>query len=271
MSDQFDENAELIQGFIEESFELLNSAENDVFVLEENPGDQGRLNQVFRTFHTIKGNAGFLEFQTISRFAHLCENLFSKLREGELQISKGICDLLFQILDRLKLMLEAPEKSETIETADLENFIKKLQVSEVETVTKKVRFLVVEDESVQQEILKLMLEDYGENDIAGNGKEAVDKFQESLEKGIPYSIIFMDIWMPEMNGIEAVTCIREIENERGISLLDEVPIVMTTHEKKTDIIFKTFYKAGATTYLNKPVSSSRLNDIIKTRLTALGN
>ncbi|MCP5052545.1 MAG: response regulator [bacterium] len=270
MNDHFDENVELIQGFIEESHELLRHAEDDALVLEKNPDDQARINRVFRSFHTIKGNAGFLKFPKITGFAHESENLLSRIREGNLKITTEISNLLFHIIDRIKLMLKEPRNSENIETAELEKNIRTLLRVEAEGVRQKVRYLIAEDEIVQQEILKLMLEDDGEFDVACNGREAVEKFREALDD-IPYFIVFMDILMPEMNGIEAVTRIRQIEKERGIPLLDEVTIVMVTIQEDIGMIFKAHYEAGATIYLNKPVSSNRLKDIISAKKKGPGN
>jgi chemotaxis protein histidine kinase CheA len=48
---------------------------------------QGLLNDIFRGFHTIKGGAGFLNATELVTLCHLTENLFDKLRNGELEIT----------------------------------------------------------------------------------------------------------------------------------------------------------------------------------------
>jgi two-component system chemotaxis sensor kinase CheA len=55
--------------------------------LERAPGDKGLLNDIFRGFHTIKGGAGFLNATELVSLCHLTENLFDKLRNGELEIT----------------------------------------------------------------------------------------------------------------------------------------------------------------------------------------
>jgi two-component system chemotaxis sensor kinase CheA len=55
--------------------------------LSKTPNDRGLLNDIFRGFHTIKGGAGFLNAAELVTLCHLTENLFDKLRNGELAIT----------------------------------------------------------------------------------------------------------------------------------------------------------------------------------------
>ena len=56
---------ELIKDFLDEAFELLDSLEKNLLVLEKNQGDSKSINEIFRCAHTIKGGAGTVGFPEI--------------------------------------------------------------------------------------------------------------------------------------------------------------------------------------------------------------
>jgi PAS domain S-box-containing protein len=111
------------------------------------------------------------------------------------------------------------------------------------------RALVAEDNAVNQKVAIRILEKLGVRaDVAGNGHEAVEMF-----RTIPYDIVFMDCQMPEMNGYEASTRIRQLEQSGS-----RVPIVALTAEAIQDCRDKCL-RAGMDDYLPKPV---KLEDLI---------
>ena len=83
---------DLLQDFLIEATDLLSGVDNKLVELEKNPQDHGLLNDIFRGFHTIKGGAGFLNATELVTLCHLTENLFDKLRNGELALTKEIMD-----------------------------------------------------------------------------------------------------------------------------------------------------------------------------------
>jgi len=83
---------DLLQDFLIEATDLLSGVDNKLVDLEKNPQDHGLLNDIFRGFHTIKGGAGFLNAAELVTLCHLTENLFDKLRNGELALTKEIMD-----------------------------------------------------------------------------------------------------------------------------------------------------------------------------------
>ncbi len=85
---------DLLQDFLIEATDLLSGVDNKLVDLEKNPGDTGLLNDIFRGFHTIKGGAGFLNATELVTLCHLTENLFDKLRTGELTLTKEIMDVI---------------------------------------------------------------------------------------------------------------------------------------------------------------------------------
>ncbi|MCL2021305.1 MAG: chemotaxis protein CheA [Betaproteobacteria bacterium] len=85
---------DLLQDFLQESNDLLSDVDNKLVDLEKNPDDRGLLNDIFRGFHTIKGGAGFLNAAELVTLCHRTENLFDKLRNGEIPLSPELMDMI---------------------------------------------------------------------------------------------------------------------------------------------------------------------------------
>jgi two-component system, chemotaxis family, sensor kinase CheA len=85
---------DLLQDFLQEASDLLSDVDNKLVDLERSPDDRGLLNEIFRGFHTIKGGAGFLNATELVTLCHLTENLFDRLRNGELELTPETMDLI---------------------------------------------------------------------------------------------------------------------------------------------------------------------------------
>lgn len=85
---------ELLQDFLMESTDLLSDVDNKLVELEKRPEDKALLNDIFRGFHTIKGGAGFLNVGPMVNLCHRTENLFDKLRNGEMHITPEVMDVI---------------------------------------------------------------------------------------------------------------------------------------------------------------------------------
>jgi len=93
MSD-FQGMEDLLQDFLVEATDLLSGVDNKLVDLERAPHDRALLNEIFRGFHTIKGGAGFLNAAELVTLCHLTENLFDKLRNGELDVTSEAMDAI---------------------------------------------------------------------------------------------------------------------------------------------------------------------------------
>ena len=117
------------------------------------------------------------------------------------------------------------------------------QYSAREEMKHSVTILLAEDNPVNQKLAKIMLTKAGyQVEVANNGREAVEKFSKSPED---FDLIFMDVQMPEMDGMEATQTIRN----KGF---DTIPIVaMTAHAMKGDR--EKCLEAGMDDYTTKPI------------------
>lgn len=78
---------DMLKDFVVEALELATNVEEHLLTLERNPGDLNTLNAVFRSFHTIKGGAGFMNLPAMVSACHLTENLFDALRTGQVPVT----------------------------------------------------------------------------------------------------------------------------------------------------------------------------------------
>ena len=115
--------------------------------------------------------------------------------------------------------------------------------------TPAMRILVAEDNIVNQMVVKTMLEPVDcRIDIAGNGKEAVELYQQHT-----YDLILMDVSMPVMDGLQATAAIRQLDKEDG----REVPIIgVTAHAMAEDE--NKCLEADMSDYMPKPIKQEKL-------------
>ncbi len=106
------EDDDLIVECAEESAENLSVAENAILELEEEPSNADLVDTVFRSFHTIKGIAGFLDLQPISLLAHRAESLLAKVRSKEHDFCAHASTTLLQAVDCLGRMLNDLRRGE---------------------------------------------------------------------------------------------------------------------------------------------------------------
>jgi two-component system chemotaxis response regulator CheY len=120
-----------------------------------------------------------------------------------------------------------------------------------------MKILIVEDDFTSRRLMQIYLADFGQVFIAVNGREAVTAFENAMKDGQPYDMICLDIVMPEMDGQQALTAIREIEKQHGVGSLDAVKVIMTTAKSESDDIFSAF-RTGCEAYIVKPVRKPEL-------------
>ena len=96
--------------FLEESMDNLQTLNEALLYLEQNPDDVDKLNEIFRVAHTIKGMAATMGFSDIAELTHKMEDVLSKFREGKLKVTEYVVTILFECLDTLEKMVNNIEK-----------------------------------------------------------------------------------------------------------------------------------------------------------------
>jgi two-component system chemotaxis sensor kinase CheA len=97
---------ELAGMFIADATDHLGTIEATLLKLEKSPSDLKLVNDIFRPFHTVKGNAGVLGIASIEEFAHKIETLLDLARSGKHPIGPAEIDLVLKTVDLLKLIIE---------------------------------------------------------------------------------------------------------------------------------------------------------------------
>lgn len=93
---------DIIREFVVECREGLDRIDSVLVALEADPNDNSRLDVAFRSLHTIKGNAGFLEFPNLGAIAHAGESLLTRLIGGALKVTPQIADVLLRLVDAIR-------------------------------------------------------------------------------------------------------------------------------------------------------------------------
>lgn len=129
----------------------------------------------------------------------------------------------------------------------------------LKTSFKGKKALIVEDNELNSEIISIILSQYDVDvDIATNGKDALEQFQQT--KPFTYDIIFMDIMMPIMNGLEATQKIRALDREdHNIPIYAMSANAFLEDEKRS-------IESGMNGHLSKPLNTQKLLEILNKEL-----
>src|SRR5580700_11225563 len=102
---------DLLREFLTETSESLNLVDAELVRFEQEPNNGAILGNIFRLVHTIKGTCGFLGLPRLETLTHAAETLMGKFRDG-MPVTAEAVTLILSTIDRIKLILEAIEKSE---------------------------------------------------------------------------------------------------------------------------------------------------------------
>src|SRR3954463_12146316 len=103
------EQDEIINEFLVEAHENLDVLDRELLVLEKTPDRSDLLASVFRRVHSVKGACGFLGFGKLEAIAHAAENLLSKVREEEIELTSPIVTALLGVADTMREILRGIE------------------------------------------------------------------------------------------------------------------------------------------------------------------
>jgi len=150
-----------------------------------------------------------------------------------------------------RLLGEAGDEIET--EATKEKAVVITQHTLAEEAKHSVRILLAEDNPMNQKLAQYMLTKAGyQLEVANNGRETVEKYTSDPER---YDLIFMDVHMPEMDGLEATKVLRN----RGYA---EIPIIAMTADAMKEDRDKCL-ESGMNDYMSKPIKREEVFSMIK--------
>ena len=111
--------------FLEEAEEQLQALDEGIVMLEQDRNNRELLNKIFRAAHTIKGSSASMGFDKIATLTHNMENVLDKFRNGDMEVSQEVVDVLLECLDTLQML-----KTEIVQETDnveIDELIQRLQ------------------------------------------------------------------------------------------------------------------------------------------------
>ncbi|WP_032122007.1 chemotaxis protein CheA [Clostridium amazonitimonense] len=231
--------------FLEESMDNLQTLNESLLELEQQPDDIDKLNEIFRVAHTIKGMAATMGYNDMAELTHKMEDVLSKFREGQLKVTQRVVTVLFECLDTLEKMVD--DVAEGIEgEKDIADIMKQLEsiaegesIEEEEEKEVEAQEMKVEDNSVKD---RLQLNEYDINVIKQAGEKGFNSQEinivldeNTLLKSARAFLIFKSL---EENGeiIKSIPSAEDIENENFDFELSLVYITTKEDKEVFDIV-----------------------------------
>jgi CheY-like chemotaxis protein/HPt (histidine-containing phosphotransfer) domain-containing protein len=281
----------IIEDFVIESGESLDLAVDDVLSLERGP-DREAIDRIFRVVHTIKGTAGMLNFTGLSGFVHRLEDACADIRAGRRKVDKQVTDSMLGALDLIRSRLDVIRETgrEDQDHSPGEECLRGLLAATDRSASPCVaqeaatpspgtmdellllaggkrtcRTLIVEDDFLCRKLLYSFLSRFSICHVAKDGCEAIQAVTQSYigPDPEPFSLIFMDIQMPIIDGLRATRAIRAMEQAKGSEHENHragIFIVSSVDDSAT--IRAAVREYGGDFFLGKPLDLNDLKDLL---------
>ncbi len=112
--------------FLDEAKEHLQSLNDNIMTLEQDPENEDCINEIFRSAHSMKGMAGTMGYTRMQNLTHDMEDVFSDVRAGKIKIKSEMIDVLLQCLDAIQGYVDNITENQDEGTEEHQNIIKAL-------------------------------------------------------------------------------------------------------------------------------------------------
>jgi len=205
----FEQDEEILQDFLIEAGEILETLSEQLVELENDPDNAELLNAIFRGFHTVKGGAGFLALHNLVDVCHGAENIFDLLRTNQRSVNASLMDVILQALDVINEMFVRVQNGEKLNKADATLLAELQRLSQPEGKEETPEPVSVEAVAVT-----------GSTDTTSNDEMSEDEFERLLDElhgggtaSAPSPLENADITSSDSN---------DISDDEFESLLDEL-------------------------------------------------
>ncbi len=187
---------ELLEQYLSSAYELIDTAENNLIILENEPNNYELIANTFRVIHSLKGNSGFMGLSEIEEISMEMESILDSVRNKELQIDTTIVNILLSNIETIRNRLNAlsPEgnKSKAFQETIAETNIASRVVPQAKDTLSENDFNQSEDfeiydeeteqdtSSVEKEIPKQTLKAEPKKDETKPIKQAIAPKQEEM-------------------------------------------------------------------------------------------
>ncbi|SDM33716.1 chemotaxis protein CheA [Halarsenatibacter silvermanii] len=116
---------EYLKMFFDEAEEYIQSLNEDILTLEQEPDNEEVINSIFRAAHSLKGMAATMGFDSLTNLTHKMENALDLIRNDELYLDTDLIDALFDGIDLINELVEDIKRSGEEET-NVDDYVEKL-------------------------------------------------------------------------------------------------------------------------------------------------
>lgn len=216
---------EFLEFYLLDSQEQIDKLGTGLLQLEKEGNNIGLINDLFRSAHSLKGASGTMGFTPIVALTHAAEDLLDRLRQGKMDVTLTMIDILLDVTDRVKAMLSQVEQRQELTTGyeDLVQAMKDLMNGkpspEQGTGFDSTASKTVGQESVEDGGLR------GEPELAFEGEEGFTPFDFQLTEAeweklrdtqnMGHGIYQIDVGLAPntlMKAVRAVMAVQRVEN-----------------------------------------------------------
>jgi two-component system chemotaxis sensor kinase CheA len=224
------DTSQYLSMFLEESMDNLQTLNESLLQLEQEPENLDKLNEIFRVAHTIKGMAATMGFTQMAELTHKMEDVLSKFREGQLKVTEQVVTVLFQCLDILETMVKS------ISTGiEKELFIEEIIIS-LEEISKGGLNVAntIKDKEISVDKLEVI-----ENDIILNEYD-INVLKQAVQKG--YNSYKINVTLDSNTLLKSARAFLIFKNlEENGEIIKSVPGVEDLENENFDLVIGIIY------------------------------
>ncbi|MFJ8415387.1 chemotaxis protein CheW [Bacillus paramycoides] len=251
---------DLLNIFFEEAEEHLQSLNENVLNLEQNPADMDVVGEIFRSAHTFKGMSASMEFTEMADLTHKMENVLDEIRHGNMMVNANIIDVIFECIDNLEKMVadvqqggmgnidvvSTKHKLEALLNGNVESSMEHTELSSInndDTVSHEV-YITVEQQAILKAVRAIMCIEALQN--LGSIQKTVPSIEEIEADAFGFEFtVYMDTdrSVEELKQVVLhVSEIEKVEVKQGNYIAQEVvqveetilPIAATQHKSSLE-------------------------------------
>lgn len=233
--------SEYLEVFIDESEEHLQAINDNLLKLENEPDNMDIVSEIFRSAHTLKGMGATMGFEDLANLTHNMENVLDLIRNGELEVTPEVMDIIFDAVDDIEEMVTdiASGGDGSRDIQEITKQLESLQGIETEDAGEEVAATATAAPTTEtSDEIEETFDEYELTVLSQSEEQGYKAFkilvtldEKTMLKGVRVFMVFETL---EEAGeiIKSTPSAEDLENEKF-----ELSFVVTllTHESKTDI------------------------------------
>ena len=211
-----------LEVFIDESTEHLQSCNENLLALEQNPHDLSIVNEIFRNAHTLKGMSATMGFEDLADLTHKMENVLDAIRNEKIEVSPEILDVVFESIDHLEAMIGdisegGDGKRNVVETVEK---LKRIENGEAINGTNEKALVDDITETIKTSVTSLNYDDFERTIIEQSHEQGFETYEIAISLRddclLKAARVFMVFEVLEKNGdvIKSVPAVEQLEAEQ---------------------------------------------------------